>query len=181
MIKWILFIGLISVNFRLTPANAGERGDAVGAVLEVLGKLVSVLVNDKDNCCPTVWKNPQTDATICIDGTSGTTGCGVGKCNWNGCQCAGGCKSVKSGVSIAHIRQTTIMYRYTDMVYATDKCVDLDWWNDRISGWIPIYGCIKVFEDKGCTGRSNCMCVGSSHFHLSDIQWDDKISSYQKC
>jgi len=182
MIKSILFVVFLSCYFRLTPATgAAEAGDAIGAVVEVLGKLVSVLSNDKDNCCPAVWKNPQTDAKICIDGTYGTTGCGVGKCNWNGCECQGGCKSINTGVNIAYIRQSTTMFGWTDMLYPNDTCQNLDWWNDRISSLIPITGCIHIYEHFGCQGRDRCMCDGDGQFSLSNIDWDDMISSYKKC
>lgn len=183
MIKSSIFVVLISSYFCHTLAGVGEGGEAIGQILNVGSKLMSIFANNKDNCCPAAWKNPQTDARVCIDGTFGDTGCGVGKCNWNGCQCEGGCKSVDKDATIAYVRQFTTMWGYDLTLFATNQCQNLGWWNDRISTLIPIYGCIRVYEDTECKGRDNCFCVGQGHYSLTDfaVSWDNTISSYKKC
>lgn len=83
--------------------------------------------------------------------------------------------------------EITICCSGADKAFTVDSntCINFGFYNDKITGIVPVHGCVKVWEDRDCGGASMCVCKPierlGKHEMRGGTSWDNQISSMSKC
>lgn len=172
-----------SVN-PFNPAVAGQGLDALDAGLTIL----DVILKLPGKCCPNVVISGQ----WCVDGSKGTPYCAYGGCNIQGCNCDGGCRIPPDDSSVAVVYENRnynmgLCCSGADKAFAVNSntCINFGFYNDKITGIVPVHGCVRVWEHGDCGGASMCVCKPIERLGLREMRpgtsWDDQITSMSKC
>lgn len=91
---------------------------------------------------------------------------------------------------INQVRADTLVTYYDDSFYRGERntvnldagCINLSYFEDRISSIDTRGNCVKVFNRHNCQGDSRRIEPGSSgHSNLKDVDFNDRISSLRRC
>lgn len=167
-----------------SPAIAGQALDALDAGLTIL----DVILRLPGRCCP----NAVVSGNWCVDGSKGTPYCARGGCNIKACNCDGGCRTPPDGTSVAVVYENRnynmgLCCSGADKAFTVDSntCINFGFYNDKITGIVPVHGCVKVWEHGDCGGASMCVCKPierlGKHEMRGGTSWDNQISSMSKC